>query len=190
MSGLFGGGSTTTTVAIPDYLEEPIIRNITKAEELAKIGPTPVFGPTVAAMTPMQQMAGQNINAAAQAFGLGATTSPMAGMPPAQDFGGVSAYSANPIYDQMLRELEQRMPGQYAALRAPFIDPVTGAQPQAPYGIDSMPQDTTQPAGGAAAYYAPGSDFQGEGYYNVAGYPQYFTSASALRRAERQAMKD
>lgn len=189
MAGGGKGGSSTTTMEIPEYLEEPLKRNIGKAEELAKIGYTPYFGPDVAAMTPMQQAAGQNLGMAAQAFGMAAPTSPMAGMPQAQNFGGMQAYSSAPLYEQALGELQTRMPGQYAALRAPFIDPVTGAQPLAPYGM-AAEEDTAQPAGGAAAYYAPGSAFQGEGYYNVGGYPQYFTSSSALRRAEREAMKD
>lgn len=190
MGGGGKGGSQTTEIAIPEYLEEPLKRNISKAEELAKLNFTPYFGADVAAMTPMQLAVGQNINAAAQAAGLGGPTSPTAGMQPAMNYGGIGAYSSAPLYEQALNELQTRMPGQYAALRAPFIDPVTGAQPLAPYGPPPAEEAAAQPAGGASAYYAPGSEFQGEGYYNVGGYPQYFRSAAEMRRAIRQNERD
>lgn len=190
MGGGGKGGSQTTEIAIPEYLEEPLKRNISKAEELAKLNFTPYFGADVAAMTPMQLAAGQNIGAASQAFGLGGPTSPTAGMQPAMNYGGIGAYSSAPLYEQALNELQTRMPGQYAALRAPFIDPVTGAQPLAPYGTPPAEEAAAQPTGGASAYYTPGSEFQGEGYYNVGGYPQYFTSEYALRRAIRQNERD
>jgi len=137
MSGGGGkGGSTTQTskVEIPDYLEEPLKRNIAKAEELATIGHTPHMGPTVAAPTDMQQAAMRNTSNAAQAYGMGGAD-PMSNMPQQQTFaGGVQGYSAFPLYEQALSELQARMPGQYEALTAPFLDPVSGAAPDAPYG--------------------------------------------------------
>ena len=142
MSGGKGGSTvtqaapkqTTQTMEIPDYLERPLKSNIAKAEELARIGFTPYMGPDVAAITPMQEAAMRNTSQAAQAYGLQGAD-PMAGMPQAQDFGGgVMGYSSFPIYEQALAELEARMPGQYAALRAPFIDPITGEQPSSPFG--------------------------------------------------------
>ena len=138
------GGSQTTTVEIPKWLEEPAKQNIAKAEELAKIGYTPYYGPDVAAMTPSQLAAGQNIMGAAQAFGMAAPTSATAGMPQATDYGGMGAYSSAPLYEQALGELATRAPAQMAALQAPFINPVTGAQPGAPFGSgDAAPQPVT-----------------------------------------------
>jgi hypothetical protein len=130
-----GGGSQTSTssVQIPAWLEAAAQRNLAKADTLSQIGYTPYYGPDVAAMTPMQLAAMQGTNTAASAFGM-PTADPMAGMPAAQNYDGMQAYSSGSLYDQALAELQRRQPGQYAALRAPFIDPVTGAQPLAPYG--------------------------------------------------------
>jgi hypothetical protein len=120
-----GGGRNTTEVTVPAWLEEAAQRNLSRADELARIGYTPYYGPDVAAMTPMQMAAMQGTNTAASAFGM-PTADPMAGMPAATNYGGMPAYSSGGLYDQALAELERRMPGQFAALRAPFIDPVTG----------------------------------------------------------------
>lgn len=120
-----GGGKNTTSVTVPAWLEQAAQRNLGRADELAQIGYTPYYGPDVAAMTPMQMAAMQGTNTAASAFGM-PTADPMAGMPAAMDYGGMPAYSSGGLYDQALAELERRMPGQFAALRAPFIDPVTG----------------------------------------------------------------
>jgi hypothetical protein len=144
-----GSGKTTTEVKIPAWLEEAAQRNLAKADTLARIGPTPYYGPDVAAMTPMQLAAMQGTNQMAAAFG-SPTADPMSGMPTAKDYGGMSAYSSGDMYDQALAELERRMPGQFAALRAPFIDPVTGAQPGSPYGSGSA-------TGGAGASASAGA---------------------------------
>jgi hypothetical protein len=120
-----GGGRNTTEVTVPAWLEQAAQRNLSRADELARIGYTPYYGPDVAAMTPMQVAAMQGTNTAASAFGM-PTADPMAGMPTATNYGGMPAYSSGVLYDQALAELERRMPGQFAALRAPFIDPVTG----------------------------------------------------------------
>lgn len=122
------GGSQTTSVQIPAWLEQAAQSNLGRADELSKIGYTPYYGPDVAALTPMQEAAMRNTNAGAQAFGMDAPTG--TGMPAPQTYaGGVQGYGSGSLYDQALGELKLRMPGQYAALRAPFIDPVTGAPP-------------------------------------------------------------
>jgi hypothetical protein len=159
-----GGGRNTTEVTVPAWLEEAARRNLSRADELARIGPTPYYGPDVAAMTPMQVAAMQGTNTAASALGL-STADPMAGMPTATNYGGMSAYSSGGLYDQALAELERRMPGQYAALRAPFIDPMTGAQPTGVYapdynasaaaGATSMPGAMPGMFGGRDTYSAP-----------------------------------
>lgn len=160
MSGGKGGSTvvqqepkeTTQTMEIPEYLEAPLRRNISKAEELAQIGFTPYMGLDVAAVTPMQEAAMRNTAMAAQAYGLEGAD-PMAGMPQAQTVGGVRGYSSFPIYEQALAELEARMPGQYAALRAPFIDPVTGERPMAPFGSGgSAAAPVAAPSGSANVF--------------------------------------
>jgi hypothetical protein len=145
-----GGGSKSTSVTIPKWLEDAAKNSLSRAEEVSRTGYVPYYGPDVAAMTPMQVAAMQGTNTAASAFGM-PTADPMAGMPTAKDYGGMSAYSSGDMYDQALAELERRMPGQFAALRAPFIDPVTGAQPGSPYGSGYAMGG----AGGSASASAP-----------------------------------
>jgi hypothetical protein len=122
-------------VEVPAFLENAARSNLAKADTLSRIGYTPYYGPDVAAMTPSQMAAIQGTNTAALSFGLPSVADPMAGMGQPLSFGGMSAYSSAPLYEQSLAELQRRQPGQYNALRAPFIDPVTGAQPAAPFGF-------------------------------------------------------
>jgi hypothetical protein len=98
MSGGGGkGGSQKTEVEIPEFIERAGERNIDKAEEISRIGYVPQFGPDVAAMTPMQEAAGQNIMKAAGAFGL---ADPLAGTmmstPRGQEFAAQEYLAANP----------------------------------------------------------------------------------------------
>jgi len=136
MSGGGKGGRSSTSVQIPEWLESAARQNIARADEIAQIGYVPYYGPDVAAMTPMQLAAGGNINTAASAFGLGAPTSPMAGMQPAMNYGGMAAYSSAPLYEQSLAQLAASRPGQFAALQAPFLNPITGAPPAAPFSAN------------------------------------------------------
>jgi len=129
------GGSTSSTVTIPQYIEDAAKANLAKADEISTIGYTPYYGPDVAAFTPMQQAGFQNTAGMADAFGLVGGGTGMEGMPmPTTYAGGFQGYSSAPMFEQSMAELEARRPGQYEALNAPFIDPVTGAQPAAPYG--------------------------------------------------------
>jgi len=135
MSGGGKGGSTSTSVEIPAWLQSAAQANMAKAGEISKIPFAPYYGPDVAAQTPLQQAAISNTNLGASAFGLGGTPSPMAGMPAAQTFaGGLQGYSSGGLYDQALAQMAARNPGTYAALNAPFINSVTGAQPTGVYG--------------------------------------------------------
>jgi hypothetical protein len=70
-------------------------------------------------MTPMQVAAMRGTNQMAEAFG-SPTADVTAGMPTAQDYGGMSAYSAGPMYDAALAELQRRQPGTYDAIMAQF----------------------------------------------------------------------
>jgi hypothetical protein len=157
MSGGGKGGSQTTRVKIPEWLETAAKQNLGRADEIAQIGYVPYMGPDVAAMQPGQIAAMQNTGAAANAFGM-ASPDMMAGMPQAQTFaGGVQGYSSMPLYQQSLDALQAANPGQFAALNAPFIDPQTGARPAYPFA-----------AGGAAPGAAPVPGMPGFG-------PQGFT---------------
>lgn len=87
------GGSQTTQVEIPKYLEDPIKQNIAQAQDMAKIGYIPQYGPDVAGFSPMQQAAFANTNQAAQAFGMSGVNTqpqyaPMASQPQATQSSG------------------------------------------------------------------------------------------------------
>lgn len=162
--GSFLGGSQTTKTEIPAWLENAAQQNLARADYASQIGYTPYYGPDVAAMTPNQIAAMQNTGGAAQAFGLAAPSDPMAGMPQAQDFGGVQGYSSGGLFDQALAELAARRPGQYQAIQNMFIDPVTGAPAMSPFGTGMPPggllgQQPTQDQYGLGAFAPYGGPF-------------------------------
>ncbi len=114
MSGGGGkGGSQTQKTEIPDWLKEPSIRNLARAEETQKIGYMPWQGPDMAAFNPTQTAAMQQNIGAAEAFGLSPVGSltPLQGMPTPTTFaGGTQGYSGTPLYEQALAELKTRQP--------------------------------------------------------------------------------
>lgn len=136
MAGGGKGGSQTTEVKIPQWLESAAKQNIARADEIATLGYVPRYGPEVAAFTPMQEAAFANTGQAALSFGLpGGGMTGMEGMPAASEFdGGVRGYSSAPLYGQILSELQRIAPGQYDFIRGMFIDPISGAAPRAPFG--------------------------------------------------------
>lgn len=174
-----GGGSETTSVEIPAFLQEAAQRNLARADQVSQIGYTPYYGPDVAAMTPMQIAAMQNTGAAASAFGLPTVANPMAGMPTPQTFaGGVQGYSSAPLFQQSLEALRVNNPGQYAAIQSLFVDPRTGA---APFGITSMPMGGVAPQsyGQPMREGAP----QGSAASRNTSFDTYSTPAAAAARA-------
>ena len=145
------GGSTSSTVAVPEYIEDAARRNLTQADKISKLGFIPEYGPTVAAFTPMQKAAFQGTADLASAFGTPGGGMSMqdisGGMPaPTTYAGGVRGYSALPIYEQALEAFGQARPGQKQYIDSFFIDPFTGAagsNMQAPvdYTVASTPGD-------------------------------------------------
>lgn len=127
------GGSQTTKVEVPQYIEDAAKANLARADEISRIGYTPYYGPDVAAFSPMQQASFQNTADTASAFGLAAPTSQqdiMGGMPaPTTYAGGVSGYSSAPMYEQSLAELQAQRPAQYDAIMGQFIDPMPSPAP-------------------------------------------------------------
>ena len=133
------GGSQTTTVEVPEYIEEAAKRNLARAQQISQIGYTPYYGPDVAAFTPLQEASMQNLAGTAGAFGLATPAGgPMSGMPAPQEFaGGIRGYSSAPMFEEALDELGRRRPAQKAYIDAMFIDPFSGQytpvyQPVAP----------------------------------------------------------
>ena len=127
MGSLFSG-STESKVKIPEWLEEAAKANLGQAQDIASIGYTPYYGADVAAFNPMQSAGFQNTADASRAFGLSAPTDAMAGMPQAQNFGGVMGYSSQPLFADAVSRFEQDRPAQKALIDSFFIDPRTGAQ--------------------------------------------------------------
>jgi len=152
MSGGGKGGGQTTTAEIPEWAKEPTIRNLQRAEDVQQIGYQPYMGPDLAAFNQTQMGAMQNQLDAASAFGMSAPSTPMQGMPQAQDFGGgMMGYSAYPIFEQAQRELAAKNPLQQQAYDDLFVEPTTNnfapltpeesnfAAPSAPTGPIAAP---------------------------------------------------
>lgn len=151
MAGGGKGGSQTSTVTIPPWLEAAAQKNLARADDVSAIGYTPYYGPDVAAFSPAQNAAFDNTNQAAGAFGM--PTAQGNGMPAPQQFaGGVSGHSSGGLYDQSVAEFARRNPGQAAAMANLFIDPTTGGTSQFTnqYGVN--------PAGQPAAVRQPNED--------------------------------
>ena len=122
------GGSQTTSVEIPEYIQDAAKRNLSKAEKISQLGYVPYYGPDVAAFSPLQEAAMTNVGGQAGAFGLATPAGGvMAGMPAAQEFaGGIRGYSSAPMFEQAQAELAARRPAQKSYIDSFFIDPYTG----------------------------------------------------------------
>ena len=122
-----GKGGSSTSVEIPDYIENAARNNLARADFVSKLGFVPQsFGPTVAAFTPMEMSAFGNTAQAADAFGLGAPTGAdvFGGMgAPTTYADGIRAYSAAPLFNQTMNEFAAARPGQFNAINSMFIDP-------------------------------------------------------------------
>ena len=152
-----GGGSKSTEVKIPEWLEAAGQEALARSREVSRIPYAPYYGPDVAAMTPMQVAAMRGTNQMAEAFG-SPTADVTAGMPTAQDYGGMSAYSAGPMYDAALAELQRRQPGTYNAIMAQFGSTATGAMPAGASAAAGTLAQTNRPNfGGGGDYGGYGS---------------------------------
>jgi len=130
------GGSTTSSVQIPEYIEKAAQRNLNKAERISQIGFAPYYGPDIAGFTPMQEAAMRNVANTAGAFGMDTTTGQSTyGMPAATTYaGGIQGYSSAPLYQQSVDELARQRPAQKSYIDSFFIDPYTGQ-----YGANTAP---------------------------------------------------
>ena len=124
MSGGGGkGGSETTETTIPDWLKQPAIRNLQRAEDVQRIEYMPYYGGDVAAFTPTQNVAFDANIGAGEAFGLlapGHGLTATSGMPTPTDFDGFTGYSSQPMYESALAELKAKQPGAVAQYNALF----------------------------------------------------------------------
>lgn len=125
------GGSQTSQVTVPQYIEDAARANLSRAGDVANIGPIRYGGPDVAAYSPMQMAAARGLSDTAGAFGVaggGMSEQDLrGGMPePTEYAGGVRGYSSAPMYDATLADLQATSPGQYDFISSLYIDPVTG----------------------------------------------------------------
>ena len=127
MSGGGGkGGSKTTETTIPDWIKDPAVRNLQRAEDVQRIEYMPYYGADVAAFNPMQNAAMNNNISTAQSFGLldpNSTLTAESGMPTPTDFDGFSGYSSQPMYESALAEMKAKQPGASAQYDALFGAP-------------------------------------------------------------------
>ena len=127
MSGGGGkGGSETTKTTIPDWIKQPAIRNLQRAEDVQRIEYMPYYGADVAAFTPTQNAAFNANIGAGEAFGLlapGHGLTATSGMPTPTDWDGFSGYSSQPMYESALAELKAKQPDAVAQYDALFGTP-------------------------------------------------------------------
>lgn len=156
MSGGGKGGSQTSTVKLPEWLEDAAQENLSRAKYAADTGPIQYRGPDVAAFNPMQQAAFQGTGQMAGAFGMaGGDLTGMEGMPQPQEFaGGFQGYSSAPIYDEAMEAFKARAPGQYEHAMGMFVDPITGQPQQGTFGV-------TTPAAGGGFFSGLGDTLRG-----------------------------
>lgn len=118
-----GGGQTQSSVTqIPSWVREPAKRNLARAEQVQQMEYQPWTGPDVAAVNDVQKAAMQMNFDTANAFGMMPQgyqgVSATSGLPTATttSSNGVSGYSSFPLYEQAVREAEDRDP-RSAAIR-------------------------------------------------------------------------
>jgi hypothetical protein len=173
------GGSQTSKVEIPQWIEQPAIRNIGRAEQVAKMGYQPYYGPEVAAFSPMQEQAMQSQYDAAAAFGMAPMGGDaMAGMPAPTEFaGGVRGYGSGDIFEQSVNEFQKRQPDQAAIYNQQFVGPDVGGQ-------DFYPPSNEPPFRGLPPGYTPPLMGNALGYNINQGASTYNPSVGATPSAQ------
>lgn len=152
-------GGSSTSVEIPQYIEDAAKRNLARADTIGGLGYMPYYGPEVAAFTGMQNDAFANTNAAANAFGM--QSSAGNSMPTPTTFAdGSQGYSSLPLFDQAVADFRTARPGQAAAYDNLFIDPFTGQPASGTSPVAPIVDDTTAAIQEAAATLANNSNDQ------------------------------
>jgi len=122
------GGTQTQKPYVPRFAETAMQQGIGMATDLAPLQDTytPLYGPQVAALSPLEQASMQGTDMMAGAFGM-PTSGNQSYLPQAQTYeGGIQGYSARPMVESMISRFREERPAQ-AEYRESFgIDPVTG----------------------------------------------------------------
>jgi hypothetical protein len=162
------GGSTTSEVTVPDYIENAAKANLAKADAISQVGYTPYYGADVAAFNPMQQAAFQNTADTASAFGMATPTSPtdiMGNMgAPTVYANGVTGYSSAPMFQDSVDTLNYLRPAQANLIDSFFVNPSAGFDPYSefqgraggsvmPLNMNAQPAVNTTDYGANSSYY-------------------------------------
>ena len=123
------GGSTTSTVEVPEYFQRAAEQNLDYAGRAADVGYKPYAGPEIAAFSPAMTSAFDNTNAQAGEYGMQqADYSNGYGVPaPTRFDDGSFGYSSMPQYNKMMSQFARERPAQKAAIDNFFINPLTGS---------------------------------------------------------------
>ena len=136
-SGGGKSGSETTETTLPDWLQQPVQRNLQRAEDLQRLPFMPYRGAEIAAFNPNQVSAFQNNADAARAFGFNAPVDAMGGMPEASKYAdGSFGYDSNSLYDQALLDSQAYDPAAFNKYQS-FFDTSVGASNTLPTGNPS-----------------------------------------------------
>ena len=140
-----GKGGSSTSVEIPQWLEDAARRNLGQADKVSRVGPVPLsYGPTVADFTDSQYSAFNNNSNMARSFGMQAPDNVAMGNPAATTYSnGVRAISAGPLYDAKMDAFSVARPGQKSYIDSFFIDPFSGevgsnVAPTVNYGTETF----------------------------------------------------
>ena len=132
-------GSETTETTLPSWLQDPVQRNLQRAEDLQRLPFMPYQGPEVAAFNPNQVSAFENNIDAAKAFGFKTPVDAMGGMPEASKYAdGSFGYDSNSLYDQALLDSQAYDPAAFNKYQS-FFDTSVG---------DTNPLPTGNPSAG------------------------------------------
>ena len=158
-------GGSSSSVEIPQYIEDAAKRNLGRADTIGSLGYMPYYGPEVAAFTGMQNDAFANTNALADAFGMQSSVGN--GTPTPTTFAdGSQGYSSLPLFDQAVDDFRTARPGQAAAYDNLFIDPFTGQPSSGTSPVAPIVDDTTAAIQEVAATLANNSNNQSQSVFD------------------------
>jgi hypothetical protein len=122
------GGTQQTTPYVPEFAETGMQQIVGMGQDIAPLADTPtaLYGPQVAAFSPLEQASFQGTDVMADAFGM-PSTGGQSYLPQAQMYeGGLQGYSAAPLANQMVDQFKYDAPAQYDYRMSFGMDPVTG----------------------------------------------------------------
>jgi hypothetical protein len=102
------GGTQETKTTLPKWYETGLQQGVGMGTDMAPLMSTyiPESGPTIAALSPKEQLSQQYTDMASQAFGM-PTVDTSSYLPPVQNMGGIQGYSAQPMIDEMISNIPQ-----------------------------------------------------------------------------------